>query len=161
MEVVPKNICTNARVMELRNNKGITLLELIVVITILGILSYMAMPIYHNTTSSMKGINTKNQVSAVLDIASSTARAKLTKTKVIFYNDKISIILLEQNGVSWEYKNTIDTVYLEQKVTIPVETEVIYGVDGFPEEEKSIDINTPNTGNIVLTIYTDGRFVLQ
>ncbi|HCC06552.1 MAG TPA: hypothetical protein DEP72_00095 [Clostridiales bacterium] len=152
-----------------KDENGFTLLELIIVIIIMSILSLMAIPIYQNIVNNMTKTNVSTQVKSVLNVAESTARVNLKKTKVRFEQKEIKLILMEKVPAldllgdpieTWTDEKILEVIELDNQVSIESEKEVVYDVNGVPEEDVIVVIKF-GALTMNLSIYKDGRVTLE
>jgi len=151
----------NKRVIRVNKNKeGFTILELILVLVVMSILLYISVPLYNKTVKDVSKTNVSVQIKSLNDIAASTAKSTLKKVKIRFESNTIQLIQMNEVAGVWQDESIIDIVTVDSKLQISTLEEVIYGIDGLPEEDKTINIIS-NSFNLKIDIYKDGRIIIQ
>ncbi|HAN10790.1 MAG TPA: hypothetical protein DCP90_09305 [Clostridiales bacterium] len=146
--------------LDIHNKKGFTFLELIAVLIIMSVLSLLAIPTYQKVVKNMANTNVSSQVRSILNVAESTAKVNLKKTKVRFQQKQIDLILMYKPVDSWIDEKILEVIYLDEHVSIDSEQEVIYDINGFPEENVIVGIKA-GSSDIELSINKDGTVIIQ
>ena len=128
----------------MKNQRGMTLVELMVVVALVGILSAMAIPILNSKRDKVKSVS--RQIHQNITMARITAIRDGFKTSAIISNSGEISIVQYRSTVSPDTQTVLQTTMQNYKVTVtPDKTELIYRPDG------------TQTGNGIDILVTDGE----
>lgn len=146
----------------MNNKKGFTLLELLLVISIMSAIVVVAIPIYKGVTEDIIESSIKKELESVLDNASNRARTALQKVRVKMYNYNMDIVLMKYENEEWIEEKYIDRIQLGNNYTFSQLGVIEYNKRGFSETEKTFILKSNKYNNdIEIKVYTDGSFLIK
>lgn len=147
------------------NEKGFTLIEILVVIVVAGILAGLAYSGFEGTAQRQRGGAAVNRVVSLLKEAQAVAREKRTTCYVALGSNGTASLNLDSNysGAADAGDASYRTLDLGKQyagVTIPSRRDFSYDYRGIPSSAVSISIqNARSTGNATVTVSAWGEIV--
>lgn len=140
------------------NKRGVTLLEMLMVLVIVSMLSIVAIPIYQNITVTIVKSSIRKQLESTFNNASMVAKTKLRKVNIEAYDNTIKLVLLKKEGVEWIEDAPIEEVTLDERFMFNEAKTLVYNVRGFPENTDTFNlISEDATISLQVDVFVDGR----
>lgn len=141
-----------------RNKRGITLIELMTIVTIIGIVTMAAIPQFGSTMNRLKFRTSARNILSKLRLARSTAITNKQPVGVAFDGDArtLTLFLDTQNPAAFQFETGDSVISVD---SLPEDFAYIY-----PEFGGNAVVYRPNgsasaTGNVQFVAYNGGEYV--